>query len=293
MAIFISTTYFGDGSSVQKAVNELIGAGITKIELGSNHGSISTKDPLVLPNGGLGREYVVHNYFPPQESDFILNIASRYPQIREKSIEFFKNSVNWCYRRKIRYYTIHPGFFAEAIAPVSHKGVNRNFDLKFKKSSLRRNRKKIIEETIKIIKGLYLFADGKLQLLIENQGSKTSKGATLFDSLEEIQLLKQSIGDKLKFNFNLAHATLSGINVQDKKVFYYIHKISPFFEASEIRGIYDSHLPLQLGDGRILKLFQKYRELFKKRDVILEYRNIEREKLLKSFDFINKLLSTN
>lgn len=292
MAIFVSTTYLGDGSGVQKAVDELTSAGITKIELGSNHAPISKNEPLNLPTHGPEQEYIVHNYFPPQENDFILNIASRYPQIREKSIRFIKNSVNWCYRRKIRYYTIHPGFFAEAISQLGQKGKNHNFDLKFSKISTKaRKRKRTIEETIKVIVKLYDFASGKLQLLIENQGSKTSKGATLFDSLEEFQLLKQSVGDKLEFNFNLAHATLSGINIEDKKVFYYIHKSSPFFETSEIRGIYDSHLPLQAGSGRILKLFKKYKELFKKRNVILEYRNIEREKLLKSFDFINKLLS--
>lgn len=290
MSIFVSTTYLGDGSDPQAALNELTTVGITKIELGSNHA------PLIQSklNFNKNSTYIVHNYFPAQENYFILNIASRFPKIREKSIDFIKASMNWCYRQKIKYYTIHPGFLAEAISQLGQKGKNRNFDLKFSKISTKaRKRKQTVEETIKIISSLYEFANGKLQLLIENQGSKTSKDVTLFDSLEELQLLQLSIGHKLKFNFNLAHATLSGIKLEDEKVFNHIHKNSPFFEASEIRGVYDSHLPLQTGSGKILKLLKKYRELFKKRNVILEYRNIEKEKLMKSFDFVSNLLGVD
>lgn len=286
MSIYVSTTYFGDNSSVNDALSDLECFKIKNIELGSNHSSIE------LQNINLKKDanYIVHNYFPPQEKDFILNIASSSSKVREKSIRFIKHTINWCQKEGIEYYTIHPGFFAEAISQLGHSGINRNFDLKFSTSSTK-NRKQILEETIKVIIDLYRFSNYKVQLLIENQGSQTSKNVTIFDSTEELQLLKKTVGERLKFNFNLAHATLSGINLNNGKVLQYVFKNAPFFEVSEIKGIYDSHLPLRPGNGRILQLLKNYKDLFKKRNIILEYRNIEGKELLKSFDFINKILA--
>lgn len=288
MSLYVSTTYFGDGSRVQDALQDLVKLKINNIELGSNHASLQLSE-LKLPKD---KNYIVHNYFPPLEKAFVLNIASTRSQVREKSIAFIKNSIIWCQKRNIKYYTIHPGFFAEVISPLEHGGKNRNFDLKFDQISItRKNRRTSFEETTKVIKQLYLFALGKTQLLIENQGSITSRNFTLFDSYVELKRLKKSIGNQLKFNFNLAHAMLSEINITNEKVFSEFYEDSPFFEVSEISGIYDSHLPLQPGNGKVLKLLKNYKGLLKRRNVILECRNIEREKLLESFDFLNKTLA--
>jgi sugar phosphate isomerase/epimerase len=286
MAVYVSTTYFGDGSKVQDALEDLEKLKIKNIELGSNHAS-SNLNKLKLSKVN---NYIVHNYFPPQEKDFILNIASDSSKVRKKSIRFIQNTINWCQKKGIKYYTIHPGFFAEAISQLGHSGKNRNFDLKFLTSSPK-NRKQTLEETIKVITDLYRLSNDKVQLLIENQGSQTSKNVTIFDSIEELQLLKKAVGERLKFNFNLAHATLSGTDLNESKVFQYVFKNSPFFEVSEIKGIYDSHLPLRPDNGRILQLIKNYKDLFKKRNVILEYRNVHGSKLLKSFNFINEMLA--
>lgn len=285
MSLYVSTTYFGDGSTAHDALSDLERLKIKNIELGSNHASLEQQSINLKKDAN----YIVHNYFPPQEKDFILNIASGSPRIREKSIKFIMHTINWCQKKGIKYYTIHPGFFAEAISQLGHSGKNRNFDLKFSASSTK-NRKQTLEETIKVIIDLYRFSSRKVQLLIENQGSQTSKNVTIFDSAEELRLLKKTVGDRLKFNFNLAHATLSGIDLDDHEVFQFVFKNSPFFEVSEIKGIYDSHLPLRPGNGRILQLLKNFKDLFKKRNLILEYRNIRGEKLLKSFDFVNKIL---
>ena len=302
MSVYVSTTYFGDGSQVQDALRDLEKLKIKNIELGSNHTSIKKNKQSFSANKQSfsankldlkkNTKYIVHNYFPPEEKDFILNIASTRSQIKEKSVKFIKNTIIWCQKNNIKYYTIHPGFFAEAISPPGLRGKKRNFDLKFSKNSIKgKKRQNVIEEAIKVIKHLYDFTGNRIQLLIENQGSKTSGNFTLFDSFPELTALKKSVGRNLKFNFNLAHATLSGINIKNEKTFQFIYENSPFFEVSEIQGIYDSHLPLRLGNGRILILLKNFKDLFKKRNIILEYRNIKGKELLKSFGFINKLLA--
>lgn len=287
MANFVSTTYFGDGSPVSHVLDQLTELQFKNIEIGSNH------PPVEFSKLNLQKDttYIIHNYFPAQEEDFVLNLASEDKQTRDKSISFIESTIKICRKSNIKYYTIHPGFFAEAVARYD-KNKNRNFDLVFKRSLTKKDRQKVINRSIKIIKNLYRFAlANRIQLLIENQGSQTSKEFVLFDSVDELKMIKRAIGEHLKFNFNLAHATLAGINLYDFSIFRYFYQNSPFFEASEIQEIYDSHLPLGPGNGRILKLLKNYKELLKKRNVILEYRNIGKDKLLKSFDFVNKIFA--
>lgn len=288
MSVYVSTTYLGDGSRVDDALKDLETLNIKNIELGSNHAPLGRERLNVKKN----TTYIVHNYFPPTQKDFILNIASSSPVVREKSISFIKNSVNWCKKKKIKYYTIHPGFLAEAISPLGHNGKDRNFDLKFDQKSInKKNRQRTINQAIKIIELLYKFAQGKTHLLIENQGSKTSKEYTIFDSIVELQLLKESIGEKLEFNFNLAHAELSGINLKSSKVFNFVYKNSPFFELSEISGIYDSHLPVFPKKGVIGNLLFTKKTFFRKRNIILEYRNIPSKNLKSSFESATNFLN--
>lgn len=285
MSLYASTTYFGDGSLIKDALKDLKRLNIKNIELGSNHKK--GNDNLILDKNC---NYIVHNYFPPDQKNFILNIASTSSQVQEKSINFIKNTILWCSKNGIKYYTIHPGFFAEAVSVLGRKGINRNFDLKFSKSSIKnKDRKLIIEKTIKIIGKLYVFAQGKLQLLIENQGSKTSKNLTLFDSVEELEKLKTIYSTKLKLNFNLAHAILSGIDLSDNNIFRFAYQNSPFFEISEINGKYDSHLPVFLNRGVVGKLLTKRKSFFRKKNLILELRNVQSKHLKSSLDALSEL----
>jgi len=283
MSIYASTTYFGDGSQINDALQDLKKIGIRKIELGSNHKKSKEKINLEKSN-----EFIIHNYFPPQEEDFILNIASSSPMIRNRSIDFIKNTIKWGSKKGIGYYTIHPGFLAEPVAQLGQRGKNRNFDLKFSRQR-RKDRKKVIEEAMKVIKNLYQFSNNKIQLLIENQGSKTSKNVTIVDSIEELQILNKFVGPHLKFNFNLAHATLSGIDLEKKEVLRFIFKHSLFFEISEIKGMYDSHLAVFPKRGIIGNLLSIHKTSFKKRNLILEFRNTKTEELKASFDAVSKL----
>ena len=285
MSIFVSTTYFGDGSKIQDAIDELQRMDINHVELGSNHAPCDIQTLRLYPNA----QYIIHNYFPAQDPNFVLNLASENKEVREKSIAFIKNTIKICHKFNIKYYTIHPGFFAEAISPSKIKKDGRNFDFVFKSHS--QDRGLILKMTVEIIKSLYQFAqDNNVQLLVENQGSKTSRQFVLFVSPEELDMLKKRVGDILKFNFNLAHAALAGINLGDSKIFYQFFKSSEFFEVSEITGHLDSHLPIQ-NRGEVASLIRKYASYFAKKNIILEYRNINIKEVKKSYNLVTKLLN--
>lgn len=288
MAIHVSTSYLGDGTDIQDAINQLQSAGITKVELGSNHAFCNLKT-LKLHKGS---DYIAHNYFPPGDPNFVLNLASEKSQICQLSIEFIKNTIKLCQELNIKFYTIHPGFLGEAAVP-KRRGSARNFDFKFKRNITPGNRLKILDRTIKIIKQLYKYSrKHSVQLLVENEGSKTSKEFIIFASSKELTMLKNGVEDSLKFNFNLAHATLAGIDLSDEKIFGYFSKDSEFFEVSEIQGIYDSHLPINLQRGEISSLIKKYSKFFAQKNIILEYRNIDIKEVKKSYDYVVKLLNS-
>lgn len=286
MSVFVSTTYLGDSSSIQDAIDQLSEVGIKNIELGSNHAPVDVKDIKLQLNS----VYIAHNYFAPQDANFVLNLASKNPKVRDKSANFMKNTIKICQKLNIRFYTIHPGFLGEAIVS-KRRGMARNFDFKFKKNITSGTRQKILDRTIKIIKELYKYSRGyNVQLLVENEGSKTSKAFVIFAKPQELAMLKNGVGDSLNFNFNLAHATLADINLKDPRIFSHFYKDALFFEASEIQGIYDSHLPILSGHGRISALLKKYSKYFSKKNIILEYRNINIKEVKRSYDYVNRIL---
>lgn len=290
MSVFASTTYLGDGSDIQNAVDELEVHGIFYVEIGSNHAYCDIKTLKLHPN----TEYIIHNYFPARDQNFVLNLGSEDKEVRKKSIYFIKNTIKICQRLNIKYYTIHPGFLAEASINPFVNLQQRNFDFKFKKSAPLKIRQKIIGRVIRIIKDLYDFAqDRNVCLLIENEGSKTSSNYTIFAQPKELEMLKRSIGKGFKFNFNLAHATLAGIDLEDAKIFYHFYKDATFFEVSEINGIFDSHLPiLEQQPNKISRILIKHAKFFSKKNVILEYRNINIKEVEKSYKYVTMVLNS-
>lgn len=82
-------------------------AGVDAVELGY------CGDPAV-DVGGLVNEYpfdyLAHNYFLPREDEFILNLASADEAIRERSVRYVRDAVEFCDAHGIETYTFHGGF---------------------------------------------------------------------------------------------------------------------------------------------------------------------------------------
>ena len=55
-------------------------------------------------------EYVAHNYFRPVDDEFIVNLASSDPSIRDRSIEYVCQCIQFCDDHNIDLYTFHAGF---------------------------------------------------------------------------------------------------------------------------------------------------------------------------------------
>ena len=114
----VSTTFIADGEPLDKALKQCSEAGITSVEIGSNHCYEGSYDYL----NEYKLQYLVHNYFPIPQQSFVLNIASFDESIRSLSIQHIKSAIDFCEQIQAKLYTFHPGFLTDP------KGPNRSND---------------------------------------------------------------------------------------------------------------------------------------------------------------------
>ena len=115
--IFITSSSI-KSDSILESVNELASLGISNIELsgGTRYNGSPIKDLNKLEND-LSLNFLIHNYFPPSEKDFVLNIASQDDSEREKSIDFAKTSIHAATQLGISFYAMHAGYLINMKPP--------------------------------------------------------------------------------------------------------------------------------------------------------------------------------
>ncbi len=60
-----------------------------------------------------GTPVVLHNYFPPPEEPFVLNLASQTPEILEASRRMCREAINWTAAHGGDFYAAHAGYVAD------------------------------------------------------------------------------------------------------------------------------------------------------------------------------------
>lgn len=104
------------------SVRSLASMGFKNIELsgGTKHYAGYMED-LVSLKDEFGLNYLVHNYFPPPEEDFVLNLTSSDEAIVSRSMGLIRNGIMAANRLKAPLYAFHPGYAVE-LSPVK-KGI--------------------------------------------------------------------------------------------------------------------------------------------------------------------------
>ena len=54
--------------------------------------------------------YLIHNYFPPPEDPFVLNLAAADPYVHYRSVEHCKNAIDLSRQLDAPFYSVHSGF---------------------------------------------------------------------------------------------------------------------------------------------------------------------------------------
>ena len=106
--VFVSTNCF-QGNNLESILSQASDLGITNIELSSGL-SASGYSEKILENHLNDFRFIVHNYFPPEESGLVVNLASLDSQHRKASIEFCKSAIDLSKKLGGPVYGVHSGF---------------------------------------------------------------------------------------------------------------------------------------------------------------------------------------
>ena len=108
--IYVSTVGFSKNDAFQTS-KLLINEGCTQIELsgGQYHHNILENLKLLTHKA----QFRVHNYFPPPEKPFVLNLASQDNVTANLSIQHIKKSIQWAVELGQPIYSFHAGFLMD------------------------------------------------------------------------------------------------------------------------------------------------------------------------------------
>ena len=110
-AIYASSGAFM-GRDLPVILEEAATAGVERIELSS--GVAWRPDNLDVVRRNRSRfGFLVHNYFPPPEQPFVLNLASADPGIRARSLAHCRGAIDLAHELETDLFTVHAGFAIE------------------------------------------------------------------------------------------------------------------------------------------------------------------------------------
>ncbi len=106
---------------IADAVQELADQGFQNIELtGGTRYYAGFESDLIDLKQRYGLNYLIHNYFPPPETPFILNLASLDPDIYDRTLSHLKTALGLSRLLGADRFGFHAGFFVDR--PVAEIG---------------------------------------------------------------------------------------------------------------------------------------------------------------------------
>lgn len=247
MRVYLSTGAFRC-QSLGEIVEFSLEHGIDHIELSSG---VSYRPNLLEPvratNGTI--HYLVHNYFPPPEDPFVLNLAASDTQILRRSRDLCQIAIDLTAKLGAPFYSVHSGF-AFQLSPnllgdpsaQAHLPNSRyvSYDVAYS----------IFVESVTILTE-YARSKG-VRLLIENNVvsplylAKHGNNALLMASADEIIRLIQDVNDpNLGVLVDVGHlkVTATALGFQREQ---FVEIVAPYigaFHLSDNDGYTDQNLP--------------------------------------------------
>ncbi len=122
--IYISTSCV-KAKTIKEAVNTLLSKGFKNIELsGGTEYYPDIENDLYIIKQNTNVNFLLHNYFPPPKSHFVLNLASLNDEIYYKSIEHYKRALDFSNRLNSKMFGLHAGFLIDPKINELGKSIN-------------------------------------------------------------------------------------------------------------------------------------------------------------------------
>lgn len=284
MPAFVSTSVFPNGTSVVKAVEELLTWGISHIELGSVH---DFEQGLLKKLRRFSCTMLTHNFFPPENGRLVLNIASINPKIREESLGFVKRAIDFAEDLGAEIYTLHPGFLTD---PEGESQSKENYDFRFPESDASHRHAECFANLLASVQVIEKYLKGKrLRIAFETQGALEKKNVVFWAKPEELKyFFKHCTHPQIGINLNLGHLNLASQAWGFDRV-QFVEQIKPRIFAVEVThndGGKDDHAPLQ-ADAWYLEILKE--KSLAAIPLIFEGRFTMKEDVLKSYEILKSL----
>jgi len=212
MTIYISTGGYKKKSADQ-TVEDFINNNIKEIELsgGIHNPNLINNLTKYLKDGA---KFQIHNYFPPPEKPFIINLASNDETIRELSLSHIFKAIKCCEKLNAKFYSFHSGFLCDfEISEIGKK-------IKKRKLYEREQSTHLFLECLKKI-SKFAFNHG-INIMVENNVvSKKNllefeKNPFLMCDPEETLSIMKNSPENIKLLVDVAHLKVSSNSLQFK-----------------------------------------------------------------------------
>jgi sugar phosphate isomerase/epimerase len=114
--IYVSSGAF-QSNTLSTIAQQCIKTQIKGLELGANIRTFSPEldETLAYIFETNKINLLIHNYFPPPKTPFVLNLGSSNKDILEKSLNLCMRAIKMCDRYNIPFYSVHAGFCFDAL----------------------------------------------------------------------------------------------------------------------------------------------------------------------------------
>lgn len=235
--IFLSTAAFSHRPGVETAL-EYHKHGIENSELS---GGTFLKNQVDLIKEIKNIHFNLHNYFPPPENPFVINLATKNEKILNATEKHIFNAIDLAEHLKLKDYSFHAGFLVDPKPDDLGKTTkSKNFI----------DREEGLKIFVKRIEKISNYANKKkINLLIENNVMKKSsydflkRNVALMAQPDEIQTIMSKTPTNINLLLDVAHLKVSS-NVLNFDLNSALDKINPWVRAyhfSDNNGYDDSN----------------------------------------------------
>ena len=265
--------------TIFNAVKELAEQGFSNIELtGGTRYYEGYEEDLSILKERYNLHFLLHNYFPPPKTDFVVNLASLDDQIYRQSLDHLKKSIKLSQKLNLAKFGFHAGFFID-IPPQNIGGKIAQRQIRDRAQAMNR-----------FCEGYALLqqeAEG-MELYIENNVYSFSNYSVYQERPpfmllceKDMTELKERINFKLLLDVGHLFVTSRTLKLDFHKEFHAIAAMSDYIHVSDNDGLHDTNQGID-PEGEIFELLGQIDlhdkiitlEIYESPDTILESLNL-------------------
>ena len=279
---------------ISESVLTLVNAGIKNIELsGGTEYYKGLEDDLLDLKERYGINFLIHNYFPPPEEEFVINLAVSEENERQKIFEHIKKAVTLSNKLGINTYSIHAGFTINLLPLL------RGLPLTMNEGQAKDKQDAVVAFYANLDFIVENMCDSSFRFAVENNRTFVdAKDCSLVCSPAEIfEFLNYYRGNQnMGFLLDLGHLNIASSMLLFEK-FEFIEELfsrygDKIFELhlSENDGLNDIHDILS-EDSWQLAVLREYSDFIKNIPVVFEWRNSRLEDIITQYNTLIPVIS--